>query len=83
MRGVSAHLDDQRKVHHRRRAPGRWELKSLGGAGGRDWSKGPEKSCTVAIPPSRRVEHIAVALAELAGVANVPYVIDVLLSAAE
>jgi hypothetical protein len=48
---------------------------------GRYHRPGPEWHwAMVAIPPSASRERIAVALAELAGVAHVPYVIDTLLA---
>ena len=44
--------------------------------------RGPEASwASVGIPPHASREHIAVGLAELAGVSNMPYMLDVLLRA--
>jgi hypothetical protein len=46
---------------------------------GRNFGAGPEATwAMVGIPPHASREHIAVALAELAGVASMPYVIDLL-----
>ena len=50
---------------------------------GRDWSGARDATwAMVAIPPGTSRESIALALAELAGVAHVPFVIDTLLSVA-
>jgi len=44
---------------------------------GRDFARGPDASwALVAIPPKASRYHIAFALAELAGKANHPYVVD-------
>jgi hypothetical protein len=44
---------------------------------GRDWSQGPDaRWALVAIPPRASRYHIAFALAELAGKAHHPYVVD-------
>lgn len=44
---------------------------------GRDFARGPDESwALVAIPPKASRYHIAFALAELAGKANHPYVVD-------
>jgi len=46
---------------------------------GRNFGAGPERTwAMVGIPPHASPEHIAVALAELVGVASMPYVIDLL-----
>ena len=53
---------------------------------GRDFARGADAKASwamVGIPPHASREHIALALAELAGVSRVPFVIDVLLSAAD
>jgi len=51
---------------------------------GRDWNGRPDtRWAMVAIPPGETPERIAVVLAELAGVAHVPYVIETLLAAVE
>ena len=51
---------------------------------GRAWGRGPGKQwAMVAIPSHASRESIVVALAELAGVADVPYVIETLLSSAD
>ncbi len=48
---------------------------------GRRFAAGPEKHwAMVGIPPHASREHIAVALAELVGLASVPYVIDLLVA---
>ena len=50
---------------------------------GRDWSGDADaRWAMVAIPPGASHERIAVTLAELAGVADVPFVIETLLAAA-
>jgi hypothetical protein len=60
--------------------PGRFDVRV---ERGRDWSRGPESSwAMVAIPPGATREHIAVALAELAGVAHLPYVVETLVAEA-
>ena len=57
---------------------GSWELRV---ERGRAWSRGAGDSwAMVGIPKSATREGIALALAELAGVADVPFMIDVLLA---
>jgi hypothetical protein len=51
---------------------------------GRDWNGAPNaRWATVAIPAGETPERIALVLAELAGVAHVPYVLQTLLAAAD
>jgi hypothetical protein len=51
---------------------------------GRDWSGAPDhRWAMVAIPAGESPERIAWVLAELAGVAHVPYLVDTLIAAAE
>jgi hypothetical protein len=48
---------------------------------GRDWAHGPDKSwAMVGIPRRASRRHIALALAELAGVEQMPFVLDLLAS---
>ncbi|MFO0759380.1 MAG: hypothetical protein U0359_23000 [Byssovorax sp.] len=47
---------------------------------GRDLRRGGESWALVGIPPHASREHIAYALAELAGVASVPYTVQMLLA---
>jgi hypothetical protein len=51
---------------------------------GRDWKGSPDdRWAMVSIPEGESPERIAIVLAELAGVAHVPYVIDTLVAAAQ
>jgi hypothetical protein len=46
---------------------------------GRDWAHGPDATwALIAIPPDASRRHVVSALAELAGVAHLPFVVDLL-----
>jgi hypothetical protein len=56
-------------------------VSSLSVQSGREWRRGREALwATVGIPPHASREHIAYALVELAGVASVPYAVQMLLA---
>jgi hypothetical protein len=61
--------------------PGRWELRVQRG---RDWARGDgARWAIVSIPPDASREHIAIAVAELAGVATEPFMIETLIAVAD